>query len=218
MTPYEQGFLDKCAELGVDPTALVKQAMKKMSPKKLVAIFNNPKLLARLRDVPRRPVVYPRATVENVAHSLWDKGIEAERVANLAEKGRGVLARLFGAGKGKVHTLRQEQDALFGKSRALSERARQLPVSKAVPEEVWYNQEQLGALAGLRDGIAAGQNPLTTLHHYSLAHADYPRHSMLSLDVVRALEKSRPDLFGVPAEAQDALRHAIKPLGDALGA
>lgn len=26
MTPYEQGFMDKCAELGVDPTALVKQA------------------------------------------------------------------------------------------------------------------------------------------------------------------------------------------------
>lgn len=24
MTPYEQGFMDKCAELGVDPAALVK--------------------------------------------------------------------------------------------------------------------------------------------------------------------------------------------------
>ena len=24
MTPYEQGFMDKCAELGVDPSALVK--------------------------------------------------------------------------------------------------------------------------------------------------------------------------------------------------
>ena len=26
MTPYEQGFMDKCAELGVDPAALVKRA------------------------------------------------------------------------------------------------------------------------------------------------------------------------------------------------
>lgn len=26
MTPYEQGFLSKCAELGVDPRALVKRA------------------------------------------------------------------------------------------------------------------------------------------------------------------------------------------------
>ncbi len=26
MTPYEQGFMDKCAELGVDPAAFVKQS------------------------------------------------------------------------------------------------------------------------------------------------------------------------------------------------
>lgn len=26
MTPYEQGFMDKCAELGVDPRAMLKQA------------------------------------------------------------------------------------------------------------------------------------------------------------------------------------------------
>ena len=26
MTPYERGFMDKCAELGVDPAALVKQS------------------------------------------------------------------------------------------------------------------------------------------------------------------------------------------------
>ena len=28
MTAYEQGFLDKCAEAGVDPAALVKIALK----------------------------------------------------------------------------------------------------------------------------------------------------------------------------------------------
>jgi hypothetical protein len=28
MTPYEQGFMDKCAELGVDPAMLIKQAGK----------------------------------------------------------------------------------------------------------------------------------------------------------------------------------------------
>jgi hypothetical protein len=32
MTPFEQGFMDKCAELGVDPAALVKAAAVRFNP------------------------------------------------------------------------------------------------------------------------------------------------------------------------------------------
>jgi len=39
MTPYEQGFVDKCAELGVDPQALVKSAVSPAAVARAVAGF-----------------------------------------------------------------------------------------------------------------------------------------------------------------------------------
>ena len=213
LTPYEQGFMSKCAELGVDPVALLKQAAKKMTVEQLVSIFNNPKLLGRLRNVRRYSGTNPSKTLEEFASRLWDAGTKATAAANKQRREAGFFGRLFH--RGALSRAAEEGQKLHDRSRALQRLAATLPTYSATPQEVLCNVEQLGALAKLRDGIEAGIKPNHVLHNMSLGHANYPSYSMLDLDVVRGLQKSRPDLFGTSPALVEQLGDIQKTFGKA---
>lgn len=196
MTRYEQGFMDKCAEYGLDTgesIELMQKCAERLSARRLVEIFNNPKLVSRLRDLPRYSTTNPSQTIGNLANKLHDKSLSALRQANGMRRNNGLIGRL--RNRTEIQGLLNEARSLGDKARRMVKLQETLPSSRKIPEDVLRNKEQLGALATLRDMIAQGGRPEVALKNLSIAHATYPSHSMLDLDVVRELVKTRPDLF-----------------------
>ena len=70
MTPYEQGFMDKCAELGVDPQALLKSAANPAAAVRAVAGFlgATPRVVTGVASRGARAAT--GATVRGAAHLL----------------------------------------------------------------------------------------------------------------------------------------------------
>ena len=101
MTPYEQGFMDKCAELGVDPAALVKQAQRVRGDQVLARIMKllkqPPKVVdhdtPRLLSLMSPTAIAPRAfTTSGLVAGV--KALKARRLAAIQEAR---LAKMVGA-------------------------------------------------------------------------------------------------------------------------
>lgn len=99
MTQYEQGFMDKCAELGVDPAALVKQAQRVRGDRVLTRIMKllrqPPRVIdhatPRLLSLTSPGVPMPREfTTSGLVAGL--KALKARRLASIQE---GRLAKML---------------------------------------------------------------------------------------------------------------------------
>lgn len=59
LTPYEQGFISKCAELGVDPEVLVKESISFASARRVATMLDGPnrsRVYSAIRNALLKPV------------------------------------------------------------------------------------------------------------------------------------------------------------------
>lgn len=116
MTRYEKGFIEKCAEYGVDPRALVKSSMAgtgRSLPPRLRSIYK------RIYNFFNPEEVYERAST--LSNALTRKTVtreEAELLRNLGEQARTVSREVKGHGSNF-----QAANEATGRLNALIERA-----------------------------------------------------------------------------------------------